>query len=260
MNRLTIHQTAIVHPNAELESEVEIGPYCLVGEHVRIGKRTRLLGHVVVNGRTTIGEEVTIHPFATVGTPSQDRKAVPGEVCFTTIGNRTVLREYVSVQRGTGENAVTAIGADCLLLAYVHIAHNCVVGNFVTMSNLAQLAGHVRVEDHASIGGATGVHQFVRIGRYSFVGGMTRLARDVPPFFLIEGNPPKVFGLNGVGLRRANFSTEAMSELKACYKMLYHSGRNVSQAVAVLSDIVKTEAGRELLAFVRASSERGIVK
>jgi UDP-N-acetylglucosamine acyltransferase len=260
MSNINIHQTAIVHPNAQLDDDVEVGPYCLVGANVRIGKRTRLLGHVVVNGRTTIGEDVTIHPFATVGTPSQDRKAVSGEVCYTTVGDRTVLREYVSVQRGTGENAVTAIGEDCLLLAYVHIAHNCVVGNHVTMSNLAQLAGHVRVEDHASIGGATGVHQFVRIGRYSFVGGMSRVARDVPPFFLIEGNPPKVFGLNNVGLRRANFPVDEMTELKACYKMLYHSGRNVSQAVAVMRDMIKTEAGRELLAFIEASSERGIVK
>jgi UDP-N-acetylglucosamine acyltransferase len=249
-----------VHPKAELGCDVEIGPFCIIGENVRIGNGTRLLGHVVVNGRTTIGEHVTIHPFATVGTPSQDRKAVSGEICYTTVGDRTVLREYVSVQRGTGENAVTSIGTDCLLLAYVHVAHNCEVGNFVTMSNLAQLAGHVRVEDYATIGGATGVHQFVRIGRYSFVGGMTRLVRDVPPFFLIEGNPPKVFGLNSVGLRRANFPADELAELKACFKTLYHSDRNVSQAVAVLREMVKTKAGQELLAFVEASSERGIVK
>ena len=260
MSNVTIHSTAVVHPKAELDDDVEIGPFCIVGENVRIGKRTRLLGHVVVNGRTTIGEDVTVHPFATVGTPSQDRKAVPGEICFTTIGDRTVLREYVSVQRGTGENAVTSIGTDCLLLAYVHVAHNCEVGNYVTMSNLAQLAGHVRVEDYATIAGATGVHQFVRIGRYSFVGGMTRLVRDVPPFFLIEGNPPKVFGLNSVGLRRADFPADEMAELKACFKILYHSNRNVSQAVVVLRDTIKTSAGRELLAFIEASSERGIVK
>ena len=255
-----IHPTAIVHPDAEIASDAEIGPFCLVGEHVRIGARTRLLGHVVVNGRTTIAEDVTIHPFATVGTPSQDRKAVPGEVCYTTVGARTVLREYVSVQRGTGKDAVTSIGTDCLLLAYVHIAHNCEVGNFVTMSNLAQLAGHVRVEDNATIGGATGVHQFVRIGRHSFVGGMSRLVRDVPPFFLVEGNPPKVFGLNSVGLRRANFPSDEMAELKACFKILYHSDRNVSQALTVLRDLVKTVAGKELVSFIEASSERGIVK
>jgi UDP-N-acetylglucosamine acyltransferase len=253
-----IHTTAIVHPDAELGEDVEIGPYSIVGAHVKIGARTRLLAHVVVNGHTTIGEDVTIHPFATVGTPSQDRKTVKGEKAFTTIGDRTVLREYVSVQRGTGENSLTAVGSDCLFLAYVHIAHNCIIGNHVTMSNLAQLAGHVQVEDYASIGGATGVHQFVRVGRHAFVGGMTRLGRDAPPYFLVEGNPPKVYGLNTVGLRRANLPPEDLSELKRAYKVLYHSAKNVSQAIEALSGTMETDAGRELLAFVESPSERGI--
>jgi UDP-N-acetylglucosamine acyltransferase len=253
-----IHPNAIVHPNAELGLDVEIGPYCIVGEHVKIGARTRLLAHVVVNGRTTIGEDVTIHPFATIGTPSQDRKTVKGEKAYTTIGDRTVLREYVSVQRATGEGATTSVGTDCLFLAYVHIAHNCEIGNHVTMSNLAQLAGHVVVHDYATIGGATGIHQFVRVGRYAFVGGMSRIVRDAPPYFLIEGNPPKVYGLNSVGLRRAGFDEAELAELKRCYKVMYHSSKNVSQAIEALQGTVETEAGRELMRFLETASERGI--
>lgn len=256
-----IHPSAIVHPNAEIARGVEIGPYCLVGERVTIGSGSILLAHVVVNGRTTIGEEVVVHPFASIGTPSQDRKVSSGEEAFTTIGDRTVIREYVSIHRGTAESGgLTAIGNDCLLLAYTHVAHNCRLGNSVTMSNLAQLAGHVVVDDHASIGAMAGVHQFVRIGAHSFVGGYTKLVRDLPPYFLAEGNPAEVYGLNAVGLRRHGFGREALVELKDAYKTIYRSEKNVSQAIAALREAVQTEEGRALLAFLEAPSERGILK
>jgi UDP-N-acetylglucosamine acyltransferase len=255
-----IHPSAIVHPGAKLGENVEIGPFCLIGEHVSIGARTKLLAHVCVNGYTTIGEDSTLFPFCTIGFPSQDRKSGGDERAYTTIGNRTTLREYVSVHRATGDQEVTSVGDDCLLLAYVHIAHNCRIGNGVTMSNLAQLAGHVIVEDHATFGGASGTHQFVRVGRYSFVGGMTKLTRDVPPFFLVECNPARVYGLNSVGLRRAGFPHEEVSELKECYKIMYHSERNTSQVLTALKEMVRTDAGRHLVAFVEAESARGIVK
>jgi len=164
------------------------------------------------------------------------------------------------VHRATGAEEITSVGDDCLLLAYVHIAHNCRIGNGVTMSNLAQLAGHVVVEDHATFGGVSGTHQFVRVGRHSFVGGLTKLTRDVPPFLLVEGNPARVYGLNSVGLRRAGFPPEELAELKDCYKIMYHSDKNTSQALVALKEIVKTEAGRELVAFVEAESARGILK
>jgi len=254
-----IHPTSIVHPGAQIADDVEIGPYCLVGENVEIGARSKLLSHVVVNGFTTIGEDTTIYPFCTIGLPSQDKKS-SDERSYTTIGNRTTIREYVSIHRGTGAEEITSVGDDCLLLAYVHIAHNCRIGNGVTMSNLAQLAGHVIVEDHASFGGVSGTHQFVRVGKYSFVGGLTKLTRDVPPYFLVEGNPARVYGLNSVGLRRAGFPAEELSELKECYKIMYHSDRNTSQALAALKEIVKTDAGRHLVAFVEAESARGILK
>lgn len=256
-----IHPTAIVHPNATVDRSVEIGPYCIVGEHVTIGARTTLLAHVVVNGRTTIGEDTTIYPFCSIGAPSQDRKAEEGELAYTTVGSRTVLREYVSIHRGTADaGGITSVGDDCLLLAYTHVAHNCRVGNHVTMSNLAQLAGHVIVEDHALVGAMAGVHQFVRIGRHAFVGGMTKLVRDLPPYFLAEGNPAEVYGLNAVGLRRHGFSREALAELKDAYKTIYRSEKNVSQAIASLRESLQTAEGHALLAFLEADSERGILK
>ncbi|HTZ53884.1 MAG TPA: acyl-ACP--UDP-N-acetylglucosamine O-acyltransferase [Candidatus Acidoferrum sp.] len=254
-----IHPTAIVHPNADIARGVDIGPYCLVGENVTIGKGTLLQAHVVVNGWTTIGEDCEIYPFATIGATSQDRK-YSGERAFTKIGNRTVLREYVSVQRATGEDQVTQVGDDCLLLAYVHIAHNCVLGNNVTMSNLAQFAGHVEVADFATIGGQAGVHQFTRIGRYAMVGGASKITKDVPPFFLIEGNPAEPYGLNSVGLRRAGFTVEERNEIKKFYKILYNPKLNVSQAVEAMKAEASSDPGRELIAFLEAPSQRGILK
>jgi len=256
-----IHHSAIVHPSANVHKTADIGPYCVVGENVTVGARASLLAHVVVTGRTTIGEETVIHPFATVGAPSQDRKAEEGEVAYTTIGARCVIREYVSIHRGSADaGGLTSIGDDCLLLAYTHVAHNCRVGDHVTMSNLAQLAGHVVVEDHASIGAMAGVHQFVRIGRYAFVGGYAKLPKDLPPFMLADGNPPAVLGPNLVGLRRAGFAREAIAELKDAYKIIYHSENNVSRAVAALRETVQTPEGRTLLEFLETPSERGILK
>jgi UDP-N-acetylglucosamine acyltransferase len=253
-----IHPTAIVHPTAKIAKDVEIGPYCLVGENVTIGERTKLLAHVVVNGRTTIGEDTVIHPFASIGAISQDRKATE-EIAYTTVGDRTI-REYASIHRATDEGQTTSIGDDCLLLAYTHVAHNCHIGNDVTMSNLAQLAGHCIIEDHAGLGGMAGLHQGVRVGAYAFVGGMTKLVRDVPPFFLAEGNPAQVYGLNSVGLRRRQFAADDLSELKDAYKIIYRSDRNLRQAIETLRESVRTDTGRRLLTFLEAPSERGVLK
>jgi UDP-N-acetylglucosamine acyltransferase len=254
-----LHPTAIVHPAAELGENVEIGPYCVVGEHVSIGSRTVLQAHVIVNGWTSIGQDCLLYPFCTVGAASQDRKYT-GERAYTRIGNRTILREYVSIQRATGHDEVTAVGDDCLLLAYVHIAHNCILGNGVTMSNLAQLAGHVHVGDSVTIGGQTGVHQFTRIGRHAMVGGMSKCTKDVPPFFLVEGNPCEPYGLNSVGLRRADFTVEERNEIKRFYKLLYNPKLNVSQATEAMKEQVTTDPGREIIAFLEAPSQRGVLK
>lgn len=254
-----IHPSAIVHPSAKVDRTADIGPFCIVGEHVRIGARTRLLAHVVVNGHTSIGEDTVVYPFASVGTASQDRKAAD-ELAFTTVGSRTTIREYVSIHRATGPGETTSVGDDCLLLAHSHVAHNCIVGNNVTMSNMVQLAGHCIIEDFAGIGGMSGLHQFVRIGRHAFVGGYTKVVRDVPPFFLVDGNPAEIYGLNIAGLRRAGFGRDVMQELKEAYKTLYRSDRNLSQAVATLRETVATKEGRALLGFLEAESNRGIMK
>ena len=254
-----VHPTAIVHPAAEIGKNTEVGPYCIVGEHVSIGARTILQANVVVNGWTQIGEDCHFFPFVTVGAASQDRKYA-GERAITRVGNRTTLREYVSIQRATGADEVTAVGDDCLLLAYVHIAHNCIVGNGVTMSNLAQLAGHVTVEDHVTIGGQTGIHQFTRVGKHAMVGGMSKLTKDVPPYFLVEGNPCQPYGLNSVGLRRAGFSVEDRHEIKRFYKLLYDPKLNVSQAIARMKEEAGTKPGRDIIAFLEAPSQRGILK
>jgi UDP-N-acetylglucosamine acyltransferase len=254
-----LHPTAIVHPAAELGENVDIGPYCIVGEHVSIGDRTVLQAHVIVNGWTTIGEDCLLYPFSTVGAASQDRKYA-GERAYTRVGNRTVLREYVSIQRATGLDELTAVGDDCHLLAYVHIAHNCILGNGITMSNLAQLAGHVHVGDSVTIGGQTGVHQFTRIGRHAMVGGMSKCIKDVPPFFLVEGNPCEPYGLNSVGLRRAGFTVDERNEIKRFYKLLYNPKLNVSQAIEAMKEQVNTDPGREIIAFLEAPSQRGVLK
>lgn len=254
-----IHPTAIVHPGAEIGRHTEIGPYCIVGEHVRIGTRTVLQAHVVVNGWTEIGDDCQIYPFATIGAASQDRK-YGGERAVTRVGSRTVLREYVSVQRATGHDELTAVGNDCLLLAYVHVAHNCILGDGVTMSNLAQLAGHVEVGNFATIGGQAGVHQFTRIGRYAMVGGASKITKDVPPFFLIEGNPAQPYGLNSVGLRRGGFTVTERNEIKKLYKILYNPKLNVSQAIAAMKAEAATDPGREIVAFLESPSHRGVLK
>jgi UDP-N-acetylglucosamine acyltransferase len=254
-----MHPTAIVHPAAEVGKSAEIGPYCVVGEHVSIGAGTVLQAHVVVNGWTEIGDDCQLFPFSTVGAASQDRKYA-GERALTRVGDRTVLREYVSIQRATGEGELTAVGDDCLLLAYVHVAHNCILGNGVTMSNLAQLAGHVTVGDYVTIGGQSGIHQFTRVGRHAMVGGMSKLTKDVPPFFLVEGNPCQPYGLNSVGLRRAGFSAEDRQEIKRFYKLLYDPKLNVSQALAKMKEEVSSAPGREIVEFLEAPSQRGILK
>lgn len=253
-----IHPTAIVHPNANIDRGVEIGPYCIVGENVSIGRGSVLQAHVVINGWTTIGEDSKIFPFATIGAASQDKKYL-GERAYTRVGSRTIVREYVSIQRATGEDQVTAVGDDCLFLAYVHIAHNCTIGNSVTMSNLAQLAGHCIIEDHALIGGATALHQFTRVGSYAMVGGASRLTRDVPPFFLVSGNPAEPYGLNSVGLRRAEFSAEERAEIKKFYKILYGSKLNLSQAIEMMKAEAATASGRHMIAFLEGESQQGIL-
>ncbi len=256
---VSIHPLAIVHPDARLGRGVEIGPFCLVGEKARIGDGTKLLSNVIVNGQTIIGRDNEIHPFAVIGGPSQDKK-YRGEVSYVRVGDRNVIREYVTINRGTGAESETVVGDDNHLLANVHIAHNCRIGNRVVMSNVASLAGHVTVGDSANIGGMVGVHQFVRIGRMAMIGGKSRVVKDIPPFMLVEGNPTTVYGLNTVGLKRNNLSAEVLAELKEAHRILYRSNLNLSTALERLQDKMRTEEGRELIAFLQEETDRGILK
>jgi UDP-N-acetylglucosamine acyltransferase len=256
---LFIHPLAVVHPDAQLGRGVEVGPFCLVGESAKIGDGTKLLSNVVVNGHTVIGRDNEIHSFTVIGASSQDKK-YRGEVSWVRIGDRNVIREFVTINRGTGVDSDTVIGDDNHLLAYVHIAHNCRIGNRVVMSNLAQLAGHVSVGDNANIGGMVGVHQFVRIGRMAMVGGMSKVVKDIPPFMLVEGNPTTAYGLNMVGLKRNNLSAESLAELKEAHRVLYRSNHNLSTALERLREMMRTDEGRELIAFLQEETDRGILK
>jgi UDP-N-acetylglucosamine acyltransferase len=255
---LNIHPTAIVHPGAELSRGVEVGPFCLVGEHVKLGEGTRLLANVVVNGHTSIGKQCEVHPFTVIGATSQDKK-YRGEISHVRIGDRNIIREFVTIHRGTGEGSDTVIGNDNLLLAYVHIAHNCRVGSHVVMSNSCQLAGHVTVDDYAGVGGMVGVHQFVRIGRMAFIGGFSKLVQDAPPYFMIQGNPGSVRGLNSEGMKRRGVSREAVNELKEAYRLLFRSEDRRESVLHQLRKSLTTAEGKQLVEFLMQPTDRGIV-
>lgn len=254
-----IHETAVVHTGARIGKDVEIGPYAVIGENVLIGDGTKIGAHVVIDGWTSIGKHCTIYPGASIGSDPQDLK-FRDEKSYVFIGDNTKIREFATVNRATGEGEETRIGSNCLLMAYTHVAHNCVVGNNVIMSNAATLAGHVIVEDRAVIGGLAGVHQFVKIGRNAMVGGATKIVQDIPPFVIVDGNPAKVAGLNNVGLARAGLSDTAKRNLKKAYRILYRSGLSLAQAIAVMEqELDACEEIEHMLRFLR-NVERGICR
>ena len=255
---LDIHTTAVVHPNAELDSDVVIGPYCVIGSEVHIGAGTRLGAHVVVEGNTTIGRDNTILHGAVLGGPPQDLK-FRGETTFLRIGNSNTIREYATLNLACIAGETTSVGDRCLLMAYVHIAHNCRIGNDVILANAVNLAGHVDVQDHVIIGGLTPVHQFVRIGRHAIVGGGSRVPKDVPPFVCAAGNPLRLSGLNTVGLERRGFDDERRARLKQAYRILFRSELTVAKAL----DRLRAEFGSDdddvqtLVEFFE-TSQRGV--
>ena len=254
-----IHETAVIYPGARLGRDVEVGPYSVIGENVFVGDGTKIGSHVVIEGWTTIGKECQIHHGACVGNAPQDLK-FKGEKTFVYIGDNTVIREFVTINRATGEGEETRIGSNCLLMGTVHIAHNCVVGNNVVISNHAGLAGHVTVEDRAIISGLTGVHQFVKIGRNAMVGGASKVVQDVPPFVIADGRPARVCGLNSVGIARAGLSEDVRKNLKRAYRMLYRSGMKLSDAiVAMEQELDSSEPVDHLLRFLR-NVNRGICR
>jgi UDP-N-acetylglucosamine acyltransferase len=254
-----IHQTAVVGKGAELGDGVQIGPFCVIGPNVTIGSGTKLMSHVVLDGLTKIGRDCAIFPFASIGTQTQDLKFKGGKT-YVEVGDRTTLREYVTINSGTNDGEVTKVGSGCHICAYAHVAHACKVGNEVIMSNCATLAGEVVVEDQVIIGGLTAAHQFVRIGRLCMVGGCTAVRQDCPPFMIVAGNPAEVAGLNSVGLKRKNVGEETQAELKRAYKMLYRDGLSTSQALEKMRAELGMSAEVEHLISFIAGSERGITK
>lgn len=254
-----IHPTAVIAAGAELDEAVGIGPYCVIGPDVKIGSGTCLKAHVVVDGRTSIGSDCTIFPFASVGSQTQDLKYTGGET-FVEIGDRTTLRESVTVNSGTHEGEVTRIGADCHIMAYAHVAHACQIGNRVIMANCVTLAGDVIVEDQAVLGGMAGVHQFVRVGKLCILGGCTKVTQDCLPYMIIDGNPARVRGPNKVGLKRNDIGADAQRMLKQGYRILCRDGLSTSGAIEkIRNEFNECSEIEHLLSFVEGS-ERGIIK
>lgn len=257
---MEIHPTALIHPKAEIAAGVNIGAYSLIGEHVRIGQDTIIHPHVVVEGWTEIGEKCHLFPFVSVGAAPQHTRYA-GEPTKVLIGNDNVIREFVTIHRGTvGGGGETILGHGNFIMAYTHIAHDCKVGNQVIMANASTLAGHIEVEDFAIVGGLVAVHQFVRIGCYAIVGGASAVPKDVPPYVMASGNRAKLFGLNTVGLKRHSFSEPTLAALKQAYRLLFRSHLAFSRAAEkVQAEVPDLPEVRHLLNFLK-SSERGFCR
>ena len=229
-----IHPTAIVDPAAQLADDVEIGPYTLIGPDVSIGAGTRVGPHVVIEGITQIGRDNTFYQFSSIGAAPQDKKYA-GEPTRLEIGDRNTIREFCTFNRGTAQDAgVTRLGNDNWIMAYVHLAHDCQIGNHTIFANNAQLAGHVHVGDWAIMGGFSNVHQFCKIGAHAMVGMSTSLTQDVPPFVILSGNPAAAHGINSEGLKRRGFSREAINAIRQAYKLIYKSGLTLDEAKTAL--------------------------
>lgn len=254
-----IHSTAIVEKGAILEEGVKIGPYCIVGKDVIIRKGTVLQSHVVVEGITEIGENNTIYSFVSIGKANQDLK-YKGEPTKTIIGNNNSIREFVTIHRGTDDRWETRIGSNNLLMAYVHIAHDVIVGNGCILANNVTLAGHVVVDDFAIIGGLTPVHQFTHIGSYCMIGGASAVNQDICPFVLAEGNKAEVRGLNSIGLRRKGFTDEQLSNLKKAYRILFRQGLALKDALDELEKNYNKDKNIMYLVEFIKSSNRGITR
>lgn len=262
---MSIHPTAIVDPGAELADDVEIHPFTIIGPHVRIGAGTVVGPHCVIEGRTVIGEGNRIFSGAQIGILSQDLKHKHGLIGRTEIGDNNVLREHVTVSASTmtsydDDHRVTAIGSSCLLMAYCHVAHDCHIGNGVIMANCASLAGHVDVEDMAILGGLSGIHQECVVGAMAFVGGLTRVTKDAPPYMIVEGNPARCCGPNTVGLRRHGLDAGARSAIKQIYRIMFRSDYNTSQALQEIEATVPETAERNAFIEFFRKSIRGVTK
>jgi UDP-N-acetylglucosamine acyltransferase len=255
-----IHPTAVVHRGARLAAGVEVGAFCVIGEHVEVGEGTWIGHHVVLDGHTRIGRENRIWHFASIGAPPQDKKYA-GEPTRVEIGERNTIREYVTINRGTAQDVgVTRLGNDNWVMAYVHFAHDCLIGSKTIFANACQLAGHVTVGDWAIFGATTLVHQHVHIGAHAFTGMGTYLPQDLPPYVTAAGNMAKPFGINTEGLKRRNFSPETIAALKRAYRTLYRSGLSLENAKRELAAQARECPEVQPIVDFLANTKRGIIR
>lgn len=252
-----IHPTAIVDKKADVASDAEIGPFAIVGPHCVVGPGSVVEARATLQEHVKLGSKVVIGIGSVLGGKPQDLK-FRGEVTTVEVGDNTTIREYVTINRGTSQSFKTTVGAGCFIMSYSHMAHDCHVGDGVIMSNATQLAGHVTVENYVIISGVCAVHQFAKIGRHAFIGGMSRVQKDVPPFVKAVGSPIKLYGLNTIGLQRRGFSEEVISELKRAYRLFFRSELNVSQALErAAAELKPYDEVKALIAFVETSG-RGV--
>jgi UDP-N-acetylglucosamine acyltransferase len=254
-----IHATALVDPQAQLDSSVTVGPFAVVGPHVQVGAGSSIGAHCVVEGHTTIGRDNRIFQFASIGAAPQDKKYA-GEPTRLEIGHGNTIREFVTINTGTVQDGgVTRLGDDNWIMAYVHIAHDCQLASHIILANAVQLAGHVHLGDHVFLGGLSGVHQFVRVGPHAMTGFQTRLAQDLPPFVTAAGNPAQAQGINAEGLRRRGYTAERIAQVKAMHRTLYRKGLTLEAAKAELAGQPAQPDVALMLGFL-AAAERGIVR
>ena len=255
-----IDKMAVVHPDAKIGEDCYIGPFCTVSATAQIGDRTSLQSHVVVDDNTAIGNDCKVFPFASIGTQSQDLKWEAGNNCFTSVGNNTIIREYVTIHAGTDDGTYTKVGDHCALLALSHVGHNCEVGNHVVLSHNATLGGHAIVGDHANIGGLSAVHQFCHIGRNAMVAGMARVVQDILPFTIAEGAPASMRIVNKVGMERCGYSKEEVSVASSCYKILFMRNLKLEEALKQISEeYPESEVAKEVISFA-SDATRGLVR
>lgn len=253
------HNTAIISAKAKIGENVIIGPYTIIEDDVEIGDNTEIRAHVHLAGGSRIGRNCRLHTGVVIATEPQDLK-FGGEPTLAIVGDRTVLREYVTINRGTKHSGKTSVGEDCLIMTYCHLAHDCRVGNNVIMANATQLGGHVHVGDWVNTGGVVKVHQFCRVGKHSFVGADVKIVKDVPPFTLIGRDPAKVEGINKIGLRRRGFTPEQIDSIEEFYKLILYSGYNVSDGIKKAAEKGNpTQDVLDCIEFIK-SSERGIIR
>ena len=256
-----IDQTAIIHSNADIHKNVSIGPYSVIGENVSIGSGTVIGSHVVITGPTTIGPNNKIFHFSSIGEDPQDKKFNKDQNSYLEIGANNTIREYVSINRGTSDGGgKTIIGNNNWIMAYVHIAHDCIIGNNSTFANNTTLAGHVAIQDFVTLGGFTGVHQFCRIGSYSFSAISSVIVKDVPPYILVSGNTAKPSGLNREGLKRNGFDADTISLLKKAYRIIYRGNLTLAEALNELMELSVDSKSVSVMHSFISLSERGIVR